>query len=351
MSISSIYSISKGLIFTVLISLLAIFLANIPSLKESTHIGASAFAITLGICFAPLFFKYEKALKSGVHFSAKKILRLGIVLYGFNISVNELLSVGIWGFILALIVIVCVFLAALFLGIKLFKLDKESAALVGAGSAICGAAAVLALESCLKSQPSKGVLAVGSVVIFGLILMFLYPLLFSFDLLKGFDENALGVFMGATLHEVANVVGASSMISDFSQNGANLAVIIKMMRVILLVPFLLLVPYLFAKTGQSGGKKLSIPYFAFAFLLCIFLHSFIASKEVFLGLSSEAVIAFLREFCLYCIVIAMTALGLQINFKQFIQSGVPILGLALSLAFILAFGGYFLTLAFRGILY
>ncbi|MDO4674217.1 putative sulfate exporter family transporter [Campylobacter sp.] len=345
--LSPVCSISKGLVFTALIGFLAIFLAE--GLKASTQIGSSAFAIVLGMCFAPLFFKHEKILKPGVHFGAKKILRLGIILYGFNVSVNELLSVGIWGFALASIVIVCVFGAALFLGVKFFRLDKESAMLVGAGSAICGAAAVLALESCLKSEPMKGILAVGSVVIFGLILMFLYPLLFSFDLLRDLDENALGIFMGATLHEVANVVGASSMVSGFSQSGANLALIIKMMRVILLVPFLLLVPLLLA--DKQPGKKLTIPYFAFAFLACIFLHSFVAQKEEFCGLESARLIAFLRELCLYCLVIAMTALGLQLNLKQFMQGGVRVLGLALSLALILVFGGYFLTLAFGGILH
>ncbi|MCH3703492.1 YeiH family protein, partial [Campylobacter lari] len=79
---------------------------------------------------------------AGVHFSAKKLLRLGIILYGFNITLTELLSVGLKGFILSMIVIFFIFILALIVGVKVFKLDKETSMLVGAGSAICGAAAV-----------------------------------------------------------------------------------------------------------------------------------------------------------------------------------------------------------------
>ncbi len=144
------------------------------------------------------------------------------------------------------------------MGVKVFKLDKETSMLVGAGSAICGAAAVLALESSLKSDPFKGILAVGTVVIFGLVFMFLYPIVFSLDLFPYFNQHAMGIFMGATLHEVANVVGAAEMAKDmanFDQSASNIAIIIKMMRVILLVPFLLIVTYFLLKISIQVRKK------------------------------------------------------------------------------------------------
>ncbi|EAI7472458.1 putative sulfate exporter family transporter [Campylobacter coli] len=348
----------KGLIFTASIVFFAMYLSSVQSIKDTTHLAAAAFAIIIGALLSPWFFKYQHHLQAGVHFSAKKLLRLGIILYGFNITLTELLSVGLKGFILSMIVIFFIFILALIVGVKVFKLDKETSMLVGAGSAICGAAAVLALESSLKSDPFKGILAVGTVVIFGLVFMFLYPIAFSLDLFPYFNQHAMGIFMGATLHEVANVAGAAEMAKDmanFDQSASNIAIIIKMMRVILLVPFLLIVTYFFAKNQHSSkektAKNISIPYFAFIFLGVIVINTYLASRENFLGISTSDIISFGKLLCTLCIVFAMAALGLQIDFKKFLKSGSRVFGLAFVLGLVLVFGGYFLTLFFRGILW
>ncbi|WP_283801508.1 YeiH family protein [Campylobacter jejuni] len=357
-SVAIVRSNFKGLLFTACIVIFAMYLSNVQSIKDTTHLAATAFAIIIGVLLSPWFFKYQHHFQAGVHFSAKKLLRLGIVLYGFNITLTELLSVGLKGFLLSAIVIFFVFIIALFVGTKIFKLDKETSMLVGAGSAICGAAAVLALESSLKSDPFKGILAVGTVVIFGLVFMFLYPIAFSLNLFPFFDQNAMGVFMGATLHEVANVAGAAEMAKDmagFEQGASNVAVIIKMMRVILLVPFLLIVTYFFAKNQHSSSgktaKSITIPYFAFAFLGMIVLNTYLASKESILGIATSDIISLGKTLCTLCIVFAMAALGLQIDFKKFLKSGSRVFGLAFVLGLVLIFGGYFLTLAFKGILW
>ncbi|EAH8149332.1 YeiH family protein [Campylobacter coli] len=348
----------KGLALTAFIVVFAMYLSSVQSIKDTTHLAAAAFAIIIGALLSPWFFKYQHHLQAGVHFSAKKLLRLGIVLYGFNITLTELLSVGLKGFMLSAIVIFFIFTLSLIIGVKVLKLDKETSMLVGAGSAICGAAAVLALESSLKSDPFKGILAVGTVVIFGLVFMFLYPIAFSLDLFPYFNQHAMGVFMGATLHEVANVAGAAEMAKDmanFDQSASNVAVIIKMMRVILLVPFLLIVTYFFAKNQHSSNgktaKSISIPYFAFAFLGMIVINTYLASKQTFLGISTSDIISFGKLLCTLCIVFAMAALGLQIDFKKFLKSGSRVFGLAFVLGIVLIFGGYFLTLSFQGILW
>lgn len=185
-SVAIVRSNFKGLLFTACIVIFAMYLSSVQSIKDTTHLAATAFAIIIGVLLSLWFFKYQHHFQAGVHFSAKKLLRLGIVLYGFNITLTELLSVGLKGFLLSAIVIFFVFIIALFVGMKIFKLDKETSMLVGAGSAICGAAAVLALESSLKSDPFKGILAVGTVVIFELVFMFLYPIAFSLNLFPFF---------------------------------------------------------------------------------------------------------------------------------------------------------------------
>lgn len=360
-----ITSTFRGLLLVGLIVAFAFYLSSIKSIHDSTHLAATAFAILMGAILSPWFFRFQHSLQAGVQFSAKKLLRLGIVLYGFNITFSELYNIGFYGFLAAFIVIVTIFLTAIFAGIKIFGLDRETSMLVGAGSAICGAAAVLALESSLKSDSFKGVVAVGSVVIFGLIAMFLYPIAFSTGLIPALDSNGMGFFMGATLHEVANVAGAAEMAKEmtngaFSQSAANLAVIIKMMRVILLVPFLLLIAYFAAKenatqsTAQKMSKKIAIPYFAFLFLGVIILNTFLSAHKdtLLLGtFSVQSLIEIGRFLCTLCIVFAMAALGLQIDFKKFLKLGGKAFGLALLLFVILIFGGYLLTLCFRGILW
>ncbi len=356
---------SKGLLLVGLIVTLSFYLSSIKSIHDSTHLAATAFAILIGALLSPWFFRFQHILQTGVQFSAKKLLRLGIILYGFNITFSELYNIGFYGFLAAFIVIIVIFLIAIFAGIKIFKLDKETSMLVGAGSAICGAAAVLALESSLKSDSFKGVVAVGSVVIFGLIAMFLYPIAFSTGIIPTLDSNGMGLFMGATLHEVANVAGAAEMAKEmtngaFTQSAANLAVIIKMMRVILLVPFLLIVAYFIAKknaaqsTPQKMSKKIDIPYFAFLFLGVIVLNTLLNAHKNTLILSTLSVqdlIEIGQFLCALCIVFAMAALGLQIDFKKFFKLGGKAFGLAFVLFIILIFGGYLLTLCFQGILW
>lgn len=356
----------KGLVFVGAIVLISMLLANNKEVHDSTHLAATAFAILIGAVLSPVFFKYQHPLQAGVHFSAKKLLRLGIILYGFNVTLTELAGVGFWGILVSVIVIAAVFLISLFLGTKVFKLDKETSMLVGAGSAICGAAAVLALESSLKSDSFKGIVAVGTVVVFGLLCMFAYPIAYAAGLIPVLDGNGMGVFMGATLHEVANVAGAAEMAKDmaagaFSQSAANIAIIVKMMRVIMLVPFLLIVTMFFAKEQEheaqldgKSHKKIQIPWFAFMFLGVIVLNTLLA-KVSDVSLIGDYTVANLvntgKYLCTVSIVFAMAALGLQIDIKKFIQAGAKAFGLALVLCLVLIFGGYFLTLAFKGVLW
>lgn len=353
-----------GLLFAGVIVLFSFLISSNEVIYRLTHLSPTAFAILFGIVFSPIFFKYQKILECGIHFGAKKLLRLGIILYGFNITFTELASVGFWGFLIASIIIVCVFLIACFAGVRIFGLDRETSMLIGAGSAICGAAAVLALESSLKSDSSKGIIAIGTVVIFGLLGMFFYPLMYGWGMIPFLDGNGMGVYMGATLHEVANVAGAAEMAKDmslgeFSQSSANIAVIIKMMRVVMLVPFLFIVSYFIVARGDMKNKNdtnktIQIPWFALMFLGVIIANTFlvnIAHIEIFEGFFIGTIIDWGRFLCTLCIVFAMATLGLQIDFKKFIQTSGKAFGLASLLCIVLVVGGYFLTLTFKGILW
>lgn len=331
-----------GILFISVIVFASLYFANLSWVKE-LHISALLIGVMIGAILSPVFARSKKDLQPGVNFCAKKMLRFGIVLYGFNVTLLEMAKIGMPGFIAALVVVVVIFGLGTYLGMKLFGLDRDVAMLVSGGSAICGAAAVLALESSIKSEPYKGIIAVGTVIVFGLLAMFLYPLAYALFLHNYLDSTQMGLYIGATLHEVANVVGAGGAISP---EVASIAVTTKMIRVILLVPLLLLIPYLLTHNHQRGRKRaLHIPWFAFMFLAMVVLNSYI--HPLFDGILGVQMVDLsvqnIQFICSLSLLFAMSALGVQIDMKKFLSSGGKAFSLALLLFVILVIGGFFLV--------
>lgn len=323
----------NGFVLVLLVSFASYYVSMLPWIKN-LHLSPLILSVLLGILAAPLYRAAQNSCEKAVVFSAKKLLRLGIILFGFNVTLGSIASVGLNGILLSVIVVVMILWLGYILGVKLLKLDREIAILVSGGSAICGAAAVLALESSIKSKPYKGVIAVGTVVLFGLLGMFLYPLAYAIGV-PPFSQTQEGYFIGLTLHELANVVGAGGAISPQTQE---IALIVKMIRVILLVAVLLIVPYLFMQSKEGERRKLHIPWFAFWFLGIVLLHSFISLPNEIVE-----ILKFLSSFFL---VMAMSALGLQVDFKKFLECGGKAFVLAFILFGILTFGGFLLVYYF-----
>ena len=215
-------------------------------------------------------------------------------------------------------------------------MDSETALLTSVGSGICGAAAVLGAESTIQSKPYKTAVAVATVVIFGTLSMFLYPIAYRSGVL-GLEPREMGIFAGSTLHEVAHAVGAgNAMGTDVS----NVCVIVKMMRVMLLVPVLLVLAWWVAtrkKASTQGGEKgkVSIPWFAIGFLLVICFNS--------LNLLPAAVVDGINYFDIFLLTMAMAALGAETSFEKFKKAGAKPFILAFILFIWLIAGGYCLA--------
>src|SRR5690606_18741610 len=158
-------------------------------------------------------------------------------------------------------------------GHRVFKLDRHTCMLVGAGSAIGGAAVVMAMEPVARAPAHKVSVAVATVVVFGSISMFLYPMLFP---LLGLSPHEFGIYIGSTVHEVAQVVAAGDSVGVAA---ANSAVITKMLRVMMLAPFLILASWWAQRRGWLGKgedaqpAKASVPWFAIGFVLVVCLNS------------------------------------------------------------------------------
>lgn len=202
------------------LAIFANFLSKIP-LFNALHLSPLIIAVIIGAVAGNLSYKNALILKrSGVlAISTKQILRLGIILFGFKLNLTDIAQVGLGGILLSFFIVFSTFFIGYFFGRKL-GLEAKSAALISSGSAICGAAAVLAAGSVTKAKSDEIAVAVCTVVVFGTIGMFAYPFIFSLGIL-GFNEADMGFFTGASLHEVAHVVGASAAIGETAQTNGN----------------------------------------------------------------------------------------------------------------------------------
>ena len=229
-----------GLALTGAGALLCLLLERLP-LLQAWGLGALTLAIGLGMVLGHVpWLQGAGATRwaAGVQLAKGPVLRAGIVLYGLRLSVQDITALG-WGAVaLDVFILSSTVALAWALGRYVFKLEPRSALLIGAGSAICGAAAVLATAPVAQARERDVGVAVATVVVFGTLSMFLYPWLAGVLWpATAHSSPGYGVYVGATVHEVAQVVVAASAIGG---QAAHTAVITKMLRVLLLAPFLLI---------------------------------------------------------------------------------------------------------------
>lgn len=321
-----------GIFFVFIFALIATLLSELSFFKD-VGISALIIGIVLGMIYANSVKKhFPENLEKGVVFCTKTILRLGIILYGFRLTFQNLQDVGIQGILISFLIVFSTFIFGYIFGTKVLKLDREITILTSAGSAICGAAAVLATESVLKSPAYKSAIAVSSVVVFGTIAMFLYPFLYKLGIL-GFSEENMGIYIGATLHEVAHVVGSADALGvNVSQN----AVIVKMIRVMMLAPFLLILSFWLLKTVVKENKektKITIPWFAVIFIVVVGFNSF--------DLLPNKIVESINYLDNLALTMAMSALGMQTSFDKFKNVGLKPIYLSVFLFLWLILAGYF----------
>ena len=322
-----------GLLLAAAVAALAMGLARVPAL-QGAGLSALTLAIVLGIALGNTAFpKVAPYTASGVDFARSTLLRLGIVLYGFRVTFQDIASVGWPGIAMAVVVVAVVFTLGTWLGTRVFRLDRETSMLIGAGSAICGAAAVLATEPVVRAQAHKVSVAVATVVVFGTVAMFVYPWLYP---VLGLDAHHYGLYVGGTVHEVAQVVVAGRAVGE---QAAAVAVIEKMLRVMLLAPFLMLLSLRLQAGDAASGARLRFapPWFAVAFIAVAALNS--------LQWLPPALVAALVELDTALLAMAMAALGLRTHLGAVRQAGPRPLLLAAVLFAVLLLGGRLLVQA------
>ncbi len=335
----------SGIIFVAIFAAAATMISDINAVK-SLGISPLVIGIVMGIFYAnTLHNQIPSAWGTGITFSGKKILRFAIVFYGFRITFQQIAEVGMSGFMVSLIMLSTTFLLGTYLGIKIFKMDRDTSMLTASGASVCGAAAVLATEPVLKAEGHKTAVAVSMVVLFGTISMFLYPVLYStiIEPATGFlhmTPQEFGIYVGGTIHEVAQVVAVPASVQGAPAEMANAAVIVKMTRVIMIAPMLIVLGiYLAYEAKKSGGSqdgvKLVIPWFAVYFIGMAGFNS--------LQLIPQNIVDVINEIDTFLLTMAMTALGMGTIFAKFKGLGLAPLYTAGSMFLWLVIGGFVIT--------
>lgn len=298
------------------------------TLATSLHLSALTISILIGMVLGNTIYpKIEAQSIEGINFAKTFLLRTGIVLYGFRITLQDIHSVGVNAIVTDAIMLIATFFITCWLGIRLLKIDRQIVQMTAAGCSICGAAAIMATSPVVKAESHKVSVAVALIVIFGTICMFLYPMLYLY--LNGYiSSHQFGIYIGSSVHEVAQVYAAGSNING---TVADTAVISKMIRVMMLAPFLLALSY-FLQKEQSGNRKINIPWFAVLFIGVAIFNSF--------NLLPTSWVNFLVELDGFLLMMAMSALGLTTRFSAIKQAGLKPLLLGAIVCLWLIIGGF-----------
>ncbi len=327
-----------GLAACLVLAIIAIRLGRLPWLA-SHGFSALTVAIVLGIAAGnALPQDWTARAGPGIVFAKQVLLRAGIVLYGAKLTLQDIGRVGAAGVLIDLLVLSSTFALAWIFGTRLLRMDRHTTLLIGAGSSICGAAAVLATEPVVGADTDKVTVAISTVVVFGTLAIFLYATLYRLDALGAVlphGMHAFGVYEGSTIQEVAQVVAAAHGLGG---PAADSAVIAKMVRVMMLAPFLIGLSAWIARMGtpdasarRPASGRLAMPWFAFLFIAVVVVNSLIHW--------TPAAMAAVDDLDLVLLGMAMGALGLTTQVASLRRTGFRPLLLAALLWAWLVLGG------------
>jgi uncharacterized integral membrane protein (TIGR00698 family) len=275
---------------------------------QSLALPAMVIALLIGIALNPV--AARPVFTAGMAFSVRQVLRVAVALLGIRISLSDIVALGP---ATALIVVgsMAVTLVSGILVARLIRGNELYGALAGAATAVCGASAALATSTVLPDYRDKAADVAFVVVLvnaLATVAMLAYPPLCA---LFGFDQKTTGVMLGATIHDVAQVAGAGYAVSDAVGNNA---VIVKLFRVFLLLPVVLIVGWWFASSGKAAvRRKVPVPLFAVAFLALVLVNS--------LGILPPAATSVLAEASRWGLLLAIGALGLMTSFADIGRAG------------------------------
>lgn len=299
-----IVRVTPGLLLAVTVALAATFV--------STAYGAPAMLVALLIGILLSVLAQAEAARVGLQLASRPVLQFGVALLGLQISFSSVVELGP-----AMVAIVIGGVAiSIGSGVLVARLLGRSVAfgiLGGGATGICGASAALAISTALPPSPDRDretALVVASVTTLSTIAMVLYP---TIGHLLGLNDRGIGIFLGATIHDVAQVVGAGYGVSKVTGDAAT---IVKLLRVALLLPSVFCIAFAYARVTPAAlaeKTRLPLPLFAIAFALLMGLNSF--------GLVPQIVLKPLSQVSQWCLIVAVSAIGLRTSISDVLKLG------------------------------
>ena len=300
-------SLVPGLLVAALVAMAAAFLGG--------HYKGSMLLFALLLGLALHFLSEDQRCAAGIQFASSTVLRIGVALLGLRLTIDHVVTLG-WQTVLALMVSVGLTIGLGLLLARLFKVGSNLGVLIGGATAICGASAALAISSVLPKSASlerDTALTVVGVTTLSTMAMVVYPIITQW---LGFDSVMAGQFIGATIHDVAQVVGAGY---SLSQSAGDAATITKLMRVAFLMPVLVVISLVVrAHMAKSIGAERTVktpllPWFAVVFLVLMLINSTGWVPSLIQSAASDVSQAFL--------VLAIAGVGLKTSLKEVTQLG------------------------------
>jgi uncharacterized integral membrane protein (TIGR00698 family) len=296
--------LAPGLLTSAMVAAAATFL--------SEHYGAPVMLFALLLGMALHFLASEGTCKPGIEFTARAVLRLGVALLGLRLTLGQMAALGVKPVVMVVvIVVVTILLSVLVAGLLGF--NRLFGLLTGGATAICGASAALALAAALPHHPQKEratLFTVIGVSALSTLAMIAYPMVAR---LFHLSPQQAGLFLGGTIHDVAQVVGAGY---GMSRETGDAATVVKLMRVAMLLPVILCATCVTRAQGKGAGgaRPPLLPWFAVAFfvLACVNSTGWIPAAVQNVG----------NEASRWCLVIAISALGMKTQLKELASVGI-----------------------------
>lgn len=299
-------NIGPGLVLSACVAIVAMFFS---SLIPGDIIGATVMALLVGMAFNPILSRF-KQFNAGVSYAGKIVLRIGIILMGVNMNFADVLSVGKYSLFVMIFTMATAFGAGNLIG-KMFGMNWKLTNLLSVSTAICGGSAVAAVGPVIKAKDEDIAYAISSTFIFDILTVVVIPWI---GVALGMSSMGYGLWVGTAVNDTSSVVAAGYAFSEFA---GNTAVIVKLTRTLFIIPYVLIFSIiterLEAKSkvmhgGRSINFKKIFPYFIILFLVVVALRS--------TGIIPNTLIPALSKTSKFCMVMALSAIGLKTSFRD-----------------------------------
>jgi uncharacterized integral membrane protein (TIGR00698 family) len=292
-----------GISFTLIIAILGVGLAKAPGFD---HIGPLASAIVIAVIYRQIF-GYPEKIRSGIQFSAKKLLRYAIILYGLKLNIDVVFHQGMGLLVRDMGTIVFSVFLTMWLAKKM-KADFSLSLLLGIGTGVCGAAAIATVSPILKAKEEDTAIGAGIIALVGTLFSMGYILLKPF---LHVTNHQYGIWTGISLHEIAHVALAAA---PAGQDALAIALLAKLGRVFLLVPLSFILMYWMKRTGRiQSDMKIEFPWFLIGFLMMSLIGSYVLGKFIHVP---PTIMNDTSNLTTLLLTMAMVGLGLNVNLKE-----------------------------------